>query len=796
MDSNRGRLDSDRGRLDSDRGRLDSDRGRGDSNRGRLDSDRGRLDSDRGRGNSDRGRGDSDRGGYTTRNDVDDRQDQRGTRRTQQTNRSGRENYEQDYHDTWIPSGTQTVNKEQRDNHKHEQINQLPNKESRGQKSTDTHTDNQRYRDNRRNTHESTTSDRQPRRHEKVRYDERKDSQFPRQDPIPHRQVDKTKQDVNQDSRNPQTQEVKQESSLSNQGSRQDSSKREPRQGFRQSSRQGSVSSRREYKNEPLSPKQVTDEPKTTSEDNTQRHDKISNKEDRKNDEKTHSLNRKKKPQIEDDGDYYTRQITKRPLSTREREDRGNGGYRRDRHNDDYDEMNRGLPLRRNNRKEVEYQQDEFPTRTFERSIKSERGRDYHRGRRDTRGGNPSDRRRVNVEDGSKRNEMYTDLDDIDSPSDWEDDSRICNDKPPVNKKRSPDDDVIEKSKQDKYNARFDQNRRGHGQDRGRRGRRNPRVREDMRLGPNQQLSSSQNRDNDKFVDKTDTLQDEVPSKDHNFDKYDINAHNVYVMDRRSSYSDSEVLSPGVSAEEGFIEVKSKRDKQKDREERRRSDGPQQKKEDYSNRSKGSSGRSQDHGHTGGKVWGQTHQQKKTDPLLREPTNEEWPINEGRSAYGAVGDKPSRDKGTNPIDLQKTAGLDPNSVGYKLFETEKGKAGPFTFESSITTTPRKGDRLQAAIEITLPSSPQISTSFDSEISTTTPIINQQSLVGNNNNNNPSSKIQQSSTKTVPVSKKDIHIKNSANTEDHGGRVGGNSRTDTDRNKSRRPKVSRLYTTVV
>ena len=870
---------------------------------------------------------------YSSRNDLEDKQDQRGggggggPRRNQRNDnraRPGRQDYAHDQdnrYDTRTPphSKFETLpNKEQRGNvkSKHEQISRQlpPNQEPRGPKP-DTRTANENQRSlGRRGTHDNT-SDVTGRRHENVKSKPgaRPDPASPRQEPAPSRQDPvQHQQVVKPDTKlvpHSQAQEVKQGSKKPNQGPRQDhkqESKREPvtatRHGVRQGSRQDSISSRdlrQESKHEPLPPKvkqdtdrsQRTDPKKTDGRDIERQKPKHVNKEDsgfapeEKDNDKTRSLNRKKKPlpsESDQDLEHFGRQSSKRPLSTREREDRGQGyrggrgrprGYndefeeevydkvpsRRNNHREEeiFDQQDRGYrggrgrprgcsdefedkkPSRRNNRREEEIfdqqdriyrggrgkprgyddefeegvndkvslkrnnrregeevfdQQDHYISRTFDRSKRGGgRGRDYRRGgKRDSRGGNPPDKKK-GAEESSRKSEevstaIYPDLDDIDSLSDWDDDegtTRIENDKPPENKKRLQEDDVFERSKQDRFHGRLDQSRRGRGQDRGRRGRRYPRVRDDPRGQTQQTVPSSQNKkeSGDKFCDKTEALCDESPTKDYNFDKYDINAHNVYVMDRRSSYSDGEVQSPGVSTEEGFIEVKSKRDKQKDREERRRVDGPQQKKgEEYSGRPKGSSGRAQEHGHNGGKVWGQ----KKVEPLSREGNTEEWPINEGRSAYGAVGDKPSRERGANTTDLQKTAGLNPNS-GYKLFETDKGKTGPFTFDSPIATTPRKGDRLQAAIDITLPSSPQITTSFDNERSSN-PIINQQSIV----NSNPSTKVHQSSTKNVPVTSsrasKDQRSKNVGSSEDSHGRVGG---TKTD-NRSRKSKVSRDY----
>ena len=421
----------------------------------------------------------------------------------------------------------------------------------------------------------------------------------------------------------------------------------------------------------------------------------------------------------------------KRKLSTREREDRGRGnrggrGGNKRNYGDNLD----GPPHRRGTRRDDEA----YPSRTFEQSKRGGRGPRT----REDRG------RKREVEPVKP---VYQDLDDIDSQSDWEEEEG--------------GDTVVgvakveQEGRNSRGHNRRDYNHRGRGQDRSRRGRYPRRGYDEEYSRPHPPARNKQEEHDD-----VDTPTD-PPTKGHDFTKYDINAHNVVVVDRRGSHSDLE----GV-VDEGFIEVRSKRDKHKEREDKRRTDGPQQKKElDGATRQKGSSSRSQDHTHTG-KGWGQVHH-KKAEPLAREG-NEEWPLNEGRSAYGAIGDKPSKEKGCGLTDSQKMNDAS-NNPGYKLFD--KGKTDPFSFDP-LPNSPRKGDRLRAAIEITLPT--QIAPHFDTD----------RLVPGGQTpptDTGPTSSVK--STNEVQAKSKEHQVKSGDEPRPHGGKGA------TDRNRGRKPKVS-------
>lgn len=504
---------------------------------------------------------------------------------------------------------------------------------------------------------------------------------------------------------------------------------------------------------------------------------------------------------------FEEKQGNKRRFNTREREDRGRGsrarGTRWGRGYNDYEDDGY-VPTRRGNNRRYEDEDDEYyPSRTFDRSRRGGgRGRDQRVGRsrtgRDRNNNGGGDREDVPKEDlneiknpkeegkGNKQSTglLYPDLDDIDSPSDYEEEDDDHNDKPMGRKKRP----YIEYEERHQYKDKGGSSRRyGSGNTRNYReggerssSRRNERYSKGNEDGSGRGQRHTR-RDDTGVVEKEShpPVQDPPPTtKDPNFNKYDINAHNVVVVDRRNSRSDGEDHLVGVG-EEGFIQVKSKRDKQKDRDEKRKTDGTSKKGDDHFNRHKGFSGGRGQEQNSGGKGWG--HLQKKTESATRDG-NGEWPINEGRSAYGAIGDKPSKEKGSSHDDTHKATNLNTNH-GYKLFETaDKGKNTPFGFEPPISNTPRKGERLQAAIDITLPV-PQMASHFDTERKSS----NEQPPTISSSNTSATSKGQQlSSTENVSSS----NNKNKGHEHDpkdieSPSRVGS---FKGDNNKQRKPKV--------
>lgn len=475
------------------------------------------------------------------------------------------------------------------------------------------------------------------------------------------------------------------------------------------------------------------------------------------------------------------RQGNKRRFNTRERDDRGRGsrgrGNRWVRGYYDYEDEEHGTTRRSNKR--FEDDDEYYPSRTFDKSRRGGgRGRDQRGGRgsrsiwdRNNDGGDGQSKgtsKKEDTKDESKESQkglhVYDDLDDIDSPSDWENDE--------IEDKQGKKKASREYEERHQYKGGGGSSRRYGGGNRsyGERTRRNERYPDDGR-------SQHVKRDNVEVVEDEPLPQD-PPTKDSNFEKYDINAHNVVVVDRRNSRSDGEDQSVGGVIEEGFIQVKSKRDKQKDRDEKRKTDRTSKKGDEHSNRHKGFPGRGQEQS-TGGKGWG--HVQKKTESTPRDGGNGEWPINEGRSAYGAIGDKPSKEKGSSHDDTHKTTNLNTNH-GYKLFETaDKGKNAPFGFEPPLSNTPRKGERLQAAIDITLP---HMAPHFDTERKSS----NEQSspIVTGNNTTSKTQQVSSSENMSGSNNKNKEHVpKHIDDKESSHARVSG---FKGDNNKQKKPKV--------
>ena len=525
----------------------------------------------------------------------------------------------------------------------------------------------------------------------------------------------------------------------------------------------------------------------------------------------------------------------KRRLNMREREEErgrrrprsGRGGGRTQRYeDDDNDSYNR--PIRRSNRVERGGDSERYQTRMFGGSRRD--GRVREGGVRASRGGgrgeNLSDNRHgPEVIEGGTKEEgrqkrsgggrlAYTDLDEIDSPEDWDEEEETLGNqeeedkdgdvKPPVNKRRPQEGGATDRPRDERRRDNRGRGVRPQDRSRGRRRRHddrdgfkeqrpNPLLPDPQPIPP---TAATTKKEEDKPSTTSGgrsggTLQQqqhpEPPPKDHNFEKYDINAHNVVVVDQRVSDTEEGDGQSLVTAEEGFIEVKSKKEKQKDREERRRMDGSQQKRgeEDSSRHRGGALGRSQEHGYQAGKGWGQMQQRK----VETRDSNEDWPINEGKSVFGAVGEKPSKDRGKDTHDSHKTTNPNPNP-GYKLFETEKG---PFSFNPPpLAGTPRKGERFLAAIESTLPSSPQVRTTLDPSLPERGP-----NAVGSSRQG-----LTQPSSKTIPATEVCISStagpRNTRETRPRNGGVAdephprngrGEQRADAaERGRNRKPKV--------
>ena len=368
---------------------------------------------------------------------------------------------------------------------------------------------------------------------------------------------------------------------------------------------------------------------------------------------------------------------------------------------------------------------------------------EYDHGRRE-RGRGRNNRSRGGKRGGGKPSgHVYHDLDDIDSPPDWDDDE-LEDDLSTSNQhegKKVTHYEYETGQERGRYRGedrgyirrdqRGDRNResgrgRGHITRRGGVGRRfhgdndqdDTGTNEKKSLDPlvnNKSSSSSSNIEDmsmdDKKVEHTSEKpfpQGIEPSKTHCIEKYDINAYNVVVVDRQLTDDEwKEDERGGVSpsaTDDGFITVMSRKDKQKDREEKRKQGVEQRKNDGESLRHKGILGRSWDQrgdGHThGGKGWGSTNPPPNKSESWSRGGTETWPIStisEGGGAYGAIGDKPSKDRPSSSHSSSLTQNIT-REKDYKLFDSHPSNTPPFPLNASPLGSTRTGDRLQAALD--------------------------------------------------------------------------------------------------